>query len=106
MPKVNLYLNTDALARARFELQCIAGGDPVSCAYLRHDDKTFLVIRVGHQLYLMDENNEFYLAETDDVGLIAFQEPEPELNGSPRIAVERQKLNGHPRTTVQRAAPS
>ena len=91
MPKVNLYLNTDALARAHFELQCIAGGDPVSCAHLRHDGKSYLVIRVGHQLYLMDENDNFWLAEIDDVGLVAFQEELPELEGSPRHPVERQK---------------
>ena len=70
-----LHLSTDELKRAHYELLSIARGDPVQCAYLRHSNKTYLVIRAGSELYLMDENDEFYRAVTDEIGLIAKDEP-------------------------------
>jgi hypothetical protein len=74
MPKVDLYLDSDALARVKYELLEFVRGDPISCACLRSNGRPYILIRANQQLYLMDMDGEIYTAQVDDVGLIALDE--------------------------------
>jgi hypothetical protein len=94
---VPFELSAEQKARALYELLCFVRGEKTSCLCCWAGGVAYIALRrESGALYLLDEHGDYWTAFFDDIGLGAWEPPPVELDGSPRIAVERRKqLNGH-----------